>query len=84
MDIRWFVTKTGEKIDVLEHYDRRNKKPPCSYEADTRAGRILQQLACAVHREKIFNVVLTPNANKDHHNHFHFDITPNATYYIIR
>ena len=47
-------------------------------------GQLLQDFACGLHKDKVFNVVLTPNANKAHHNHFHFDITPNATWYILR
>ncbi|MCP4605510.1 MAG: hypothetical protein GY847_34150 [Proteobacteria bacterium] len=84
IDIRWFVTKGGEKIDVLDHFDRRRRKHPCDYTASTDKGRILQSLTCALYRTRTFNVMLTPNANKAHHNHFHFDITPNAKWYIIR
>ncbi len=84
IDIRWFITNKGETIDVLEHFDRRRRKSPCDYTASTDKGRILQSFACALHRNRIFNVMLTPNANKAHHNHFHFDITPDAKWYILR
>ncbi len=84
IDIRWLVTEQGETLDVLEHFDRRRRRPPCDYTASTREGRLLQEFACRLHREQIFNVMLTPNANKAHHNHFHFDITPNVKWYIIR
>ncbi|MCP4678919.1 MAG: hypothetical protein GY854_26210, partial [Deltaproteobacteria bacterium] len=84
IDIRWFVTKEGETIDVLEDFDRRSRRDPCSYTARGSKARLLQDLACALHRDRIFNVMLTPNANKAHHNHFHFDITPDAKWYIIR
>ncbi len=84
IDIRWLVTKAGETIDVLEHYDRRSREDPCSYTAKDEKGHLLQSLACDLHRDRIFNVMLTPNANKAHHNHFHFDITPDAKWYIIR
>lgn len=84
IDIRWFVMEDGETIDVLEHYERHSKKPPCKDEPETSAGRFLKDFACALHEARTFNVMLTPNANKDHHNHFHFDITPDAKWYIIR
>jgi len=84
IDIRWFVTKDGETIDVLEHYERRDKHPPCDSETETDEGRFLKNLACTLHDQRIFNVILTPNANKAHHNHFHFDITPEATWYVIK
>ncbi len=84
IDLRWLVTANGEKLDVLEHFDRRSKTPPCSYTASTTTGIVLQRFACELHRKKVFNVVLTPNANRAHHNHFHFDITGNVKWYIIR
>jgi len=84
IDIRWFVTEDGDTIDVLEHYEREDKQPPCDGEPATEAGRFLKELACALHDQRVFNVILTPNANKAHHNHFHFDITPDAKWYVIK
>jgi hypothetical protein len=84
IDIRWLVTDKGETLDVLEHFDRKNHKDPCSYKASTKEGLRLQKFACDLHEKHTFNVMLTPNANKAHHNHFHFDITPDARWYIIR
>lgn len=84
VDIRWFVLKNGEWLDVLEHYDRRDGTPPCAYTGKTDPARLLQDVVCTLHRNRVFNVILTPNANASHHNHFHFDITPEAKWYIIR
>ncbi len=41
-------------------------------EADT----ILHKMACLMHTQKLFNVILTPNYNALHRNHFHVDLTP--------
>jgi hypothetical protein len=84
IDIRWFVDNSGETIDVLEHYERKDKHPPCADEPETDAGRFLVELACTLHELGIFHVMLTPNSNKAHHNHFHFDITPDSTWYAIK
>ncbi|MCP4199200.1 MAG: extensin family protein [Proteobacteria bacterium] len=84
IDIRWFVTDSGETIDVLEDFERRRHRFPCDTRTRTDKGRLLQQFACSLHYNETFNVMLTPNANKAHHNHFHFDITPDATWYILR
>jgi hypothetical protein len=84
IDIRWFVTAEGETIDVLEHYERHDKQPPCEDEPETDAGRFLKELACRLHELRTFHVILTPNSNKAHHNHFHFDITPDSTWYSIK
>ena len=84
IDIRWLTKNDGSVLDVLEDYDRRDGQPPCGYEAGTSDQRMLQEFACGLHRDQMFNVVLTPNANKDHHNHFHFDITPKVDWHIAK
>ena len=84
IDIRWLKTTDDRTLDVLEHFDRRSGTDPCSYLPRTEEAKLLADFACGIHRRRIFNVMLTPNANKAHHNHFHFDLTPNAGWYIIR
>jgi hypothetical protein len=84
IDIRWFTFSNGTVVDVLEDYERHSKKPPCSDNPKSEKAKFLKNFACRLHQQKLFNVMLTPNANKAHRNHFHFDITPNATWYIIR
>jgi len=84
VDVGWLTTAEGAAVEVLEGYERHSDEPPCDAAAETDVGRRLRDFACALHARKIFNVVLTPNANKAHHNHFHFDVTPDARWYIIR
>lgn len=84
IDIRWFITENDDTIDVLEHFDRRSHKDPCSYNPRTREARVLTRIVCDLHRDHIFSVVLTPNANKAHHNHLHLDITPGVRWSIVR
>jgi hypothetical protein len=84
IDIHAFARPDGSMVEVLEDYERHDDQPPCADEPRTEVGRFLKELACALHEQKAFSVVLTPNANKAHHNHFHFDITPRARWYIVR
>ncbi|MBN2717159.1 MAG: extensin family protein [Deltaproteobacteria bacterium] len=84
IDMRWFTFEDGSVVDVLEHYEMNFHEPPCDDHPITREGQFLQQLACDLHGDRVFNVMLTPNADRDHVNHFHFDITPNVTWYILR
>ena len=84
IDIRWFKTADDRTIDVLEHFDRRSKQPPCSYHPTAPEATLLSKFVCRIYRQRLFNVMLTPNANKAHHNHFHFDLTPGARWNIIR
>jgi len=84
IDIRWFTRKDGLSIDLLDHYERNFHQPPCDDEPTSDEGIFLRDLACHLHRTRTFNVVLTPNADEAHTNHFHFDITPGASWHIIR
>jgi hypothetical protein len=84
IDIRWFKTSDARTLDVLEHFERRFGTPPCSYRPKSADAQRLADFVCTVYRYRLFNVMLTPNANKAHHNHFHFDLTPGAHWNIIR
>ena len=42
--------------------------------------RILKEVACAMWAERIFEIVLTPNYNADHRNHYHVDMTEGSMY----
>jgi hypothetical protein len=84
IDIGWLTATDGTPVEVLASYERHDGAPPCAAPAATDLGKRLRDFACALHAGKAFNVVLTPNANKAHHNHFHFDVTPNARWYIVR
>jgi hypothetical protein len=84
IDLGWLTAADGSAVAVADDYERRAGTPPCDAGAETDLGRRLRDLACALHDRKIFNVVLTPNANEAHRNHFHFDVTPGARWYIVR
>ena len=84
IDIRWLQTTSEQKLDVLEHFERRSGEPPCSYLPEEENAKLLSQFVCGLYHYRVFNVMLTPNANKAHHNHFHFDVTPGAKWNIVR
>jgi len=42
--------------------------------------RVLHALACAMYAERIFQIVLTPNYNAAHRNHFHVDLTAGSMF----
>jgi hypothetical protein len=63
LDVATFVTAKGETVSVLDHWT-----------LDDGRGRFLREVhagACA-----IFGTTLGPEANADHKNHFHLDMTP--------
>ena len=49
-------------------------------DAPTEPGKdaFLHDMICAIKADRVWNIVLTPNYNADHRNHFHVDLTPGA------
>ncbi len=49
-------------------------------EAATAPGKdtFLHEMICAIKADRVWNIVLTPNYNADHRNHFHVDLTPGS------
>jgi hypothetical protein len=43
----------------------------------------LREILCAVVDRHLFNVVLTPNYNREHHNHFHLEITTGVKWFLV-
>ena len=44
------------------------------------ADRVLHELACAMWSQSIFHIVLTPDYNDAHRNHFHVDLTDGSMF----
>lgn len=45
-------------------------------------GQFLYDLAIRMYQARLFNIILTPNFNAAHDNHFHVDLTPGAPFQI--
>ncbi|HJL19466.1 MAG TPA: extensin family protein [Sandaracinaceae bacterium LLY-WYZ-13_1] len=52
----------------------------CPIESFGSKDEALKALACAMWSERIFQIVLTPNYNAAHRNHFHVDLTEGSMY----
>ena len=68
IDIKRFKLKGGREISVQRHYGRGPDAPA------HKEGQFLRAVARRVVQEGVFNVVLTPNFDRAHHNHFHLDL----------
>jgi hypothetical protein len=44
----------------------------------TAGARTLRQLACRMRLDEDFRIILTPDDNRDHHDHFHIEARPDA------
>ena len=49
----------------------------------TPAAVELRDILCTAVDQHLFNVVLTPNYNREHHNHFHLEVTPGVKWFLV-
>lgn len=73
---------------VDRDFNGRIGAPPCGSSAPlpfpaTPAARELRSIACEVADQHFFTAILTPNYNRAHHNHFHFEVTPGVRWYLV-
>ena len=69
IDLRWFRQSNGTVHDVYDHWEHG------ADDFTTPQAAFLYAIAQEMHQRRIFNIVLTPEFNAAHDNHFHVDIT---------
>lgn len=75
IDIYGFIDSKGERYILEDHWEHDKTS-----NFTTDKARILYEIGQAMHTERIFNIVLTPNYNAGHDNHFHVDLKPGSNY----
>ncbi|WP_437593751.1 extensin family protein [Sorangium sp. So ce1000] len=87
IDVAAFVKTDGTRLDVKAEWRGAIGAPPCGPGSEptvaTPHALELRELICAISTSGLFNVVLTPNANEAHADHFHFDIKRDAHYFLL-
>jgi hypothetical protein len=85
IDVHAFQTSSG-LLDVTRDFPRAGvatARPggdlgSCIGAPPTAAGRTLRALACGLQHHPSFRLILTPDDNQDHHNHFHIESLPDG------
>ena len=87
IDAAIFTSKDGTKMDVNDDFYGRIGAKTCGPDAKPRKttdkSTALRAILCETAAKRIFNVILTPNHNRAHRNHFHLDVTPGAKWFIV-
>jgi hypothetical protein len=52
----------------------------CPIASSSEPDRVLKEIACSLWSDAIFQIVLTPNYNADHRNHYHVDMTEGSMF----
>jgi hypothetical protein len=74
IDLANFRTAAGVTHSLQNDFTM-NGRPTCPPRSTTARDRVLKEIACWMYDSRVFNIVLTPNYNADHRDHFHVDLT---------
>lgn len=86
IDAARFIASDGSYYDVLDHFSGRIDAKTCGPGAaprkKTKQSLELRAILCEAVSAHLFNIVLTPNYNKPHRNHFHLEVT-GAQWFLV-
>jgi hypothetical protein len=81
IDAAIFKTKDGKSFDVQKDFKGRIGAKPCPAPNDATE---LRKIACEANQARLFNVLLTPDYNWAHRNHFHMEVTAGVRWTLVR
>ncbi|HEU5057835.1 MAG TPA: extensin family protein [Kofleriaceae bacterium] len=78
IDVHSFVLAGGEKVAAvkLDYEQGLGDDADCMGDPLTELGAVLRAVDCQVSRSGLFRIVLTPDYDGDHYNHFHLEALP--------
>jgi hypothetical protein len=87
-DLRLFKRKGGQAFDVEADFHGRIGQRPCGAGAappapDTEEARALHAIYCAAASGRLFHLMLSPDHDRPHRNHFHVEVRPEARWFIV-
>lgn len=74
IDIFGFILEDGTRYTVEDHFEQ-DVEMPVSV-----AGRFMRDAVHRWHDDRLWSIILTPNYNAAHRDHFHVDLTPGSDY----
>jgi len=87
IDAARFLLKDGSYLDVLDHFHGKIGDRTCGERAAphpaTAEAKELRAILCETVAARLFNVVLTPNYNRPHKNHFHLEVTSGVKWFLV-
>jgi hypothetical protein len=86
IDVAHLKRKDGTMISVLADFHGRRRVAVCGPKAtpgDTPQARLLRGIVCEADELRLFNVLLTPNHDRAHRNHFHMEVRPDGVRWFV-
>lgn len=88
IDIAQVIFTNGTHLDVEDHWNGGIGSAVCGEGSapthHTEAAYALRSIICHAAEQRIFNVILTPNYNRAHFNHFHLDLNAGQQSFTLR
>ena len=89
IDAAIFKTRDGQTMSVEKDFHGRIGSKPCGTNAASTVGLpaqavTLRKIVCEAAEAQLFNVMLTPDYNWPHRNHFHLEVTAGARWVLVR
>lgn len=87
IDMGRFIKRDGTVLDVDRDFHGAIDAKTCGDGATPRPATPpaleLRQLLCALVARRLFNLVLTPNYDRPHKNHFHLELRPGKQWFLV-
>lgn len=87
LDAGAFIRRDGTELDVDRDFHGRRGAVTCGERArprrKTEAALALRALLCEAVDRRLFNIVLTPNHNRAHKNHFHLEVMAGVGWFLV-
>jgi hypothetical protein len=80
IDLAEFVTSDDTHYSVLKDFVIDTSGATCEAPTDNAKDGFLHTVICELKAADVWNIVLTPNYNADHRNHFHVDLTEGSDF----
>jgi hypothetical protein len=89
IDAAIFKTRDGQTMSVEKDFHGRIGSKPCGSKAAPTLGLpaqavTLRKIVCEAADAQLFNVMLTPDYNWPHRNHFHLEVTAGVRWVLVR
>ena len=84
IDVAYFVRADKTSIDVARDFAPAKGDKSCATNATSSDAVMLRRIACSAVDAALFHLVLTPNYDAAHRDHFHLELIPHATTFVAR
>jgi hypothetical protein len=85
IDIAGFTTDDGTFLSVLDDWViDPDDVPTCEAQPSGQANTLLHEVICELKKDGVWNIVLTPNYNAAHRDHFHVDLSEGGDFIRAR